>query len=142
MNALFRWCREAGKYMLKKHRGSIVNLSSCCGMRPVSGCAYSTSKGAVNTLTQNLAFRYVDSGIRVNAVCPGRVMTPLQNKAKEQSRGELVNMHTWGDAYVNRSITPLTVDGQAWAALFLASDLMSGDITGVILPVDGGSYMP
>ncbi len=145
VNALFRWCREAAGYMEQNHSGNILNISSCCGFKPLSGCAYSSSKGAVNALTKNMAYRYVDSGIRVNALLPGRVMTPMQskNRAREaQDAGKnKTNMHTWGDKYINRDLPPLGPDGQAYPALFLASDILSHDVTGVCLPVDGGSYM-
>lgn len=143
VNATFYCCREAVKHMLLRGTGSIINISSCAGLKPLSGCPYSTSKGAVITLTRNMAFRLADTDIRCNCICPGIVATSMQAtvKAQNKSNADQVNMHAFGDRYVRRELPTLQPEGQANVALFLASDLAK-DITGAAIPVDRGAYMP
>ena len=135
---------KARQHMAERGTGVILNISSCSGLKPISGLSYSASKGAMINMTQNIAYRFVGTKIRCNCICPGRVETPLQvasrARAKNAPKGQ-INMHAFGDTYVNRALPSLKTDGQAYAALFLASDYAQ-DITGVTIPVDGGSYMP
>ena len=79
----FRFIREALKIFLPKNEGCIINISSVNGERPFCGASYTSSKGAINTLTKNVAMRLIDTNIRINAVAPGATVTPahLANKA-------------------------------------------------------------
>ncbi|MEQ1878068.1 MAG: SDR family oxidoreductase, partial [Bdellovibrionia bacterium] len=112
---------------LKAHgAGSIVNISSTAGARAVAGMsAYSATKAALNNWTQTLALELAPD-IRVNAISPGLVDTPLHSFTTKQ-KNDL------------KTAQPLGRIGQpediATAALFLFE---SAWITGVILPVDGG----
>ena len=114
--------------------GVIVNTASIAGLIGYGGPIYSSTKGAVTTLTRSLALQYAGEGIRVNAVCPSAMMTNFATAAGAgELRPEIVEwsarMHPTG-----RNTDPMDC---AKGALFLASDLAS-QITGVNLPVDGG----
>ena len=120
-------------HMLKQGRGSIINLSSIAGVLglPVRN-AYSSAKAAISMLTRTLGAEWAAKGVRVNAIAPGYILTPLTQKLIDD--GKL-------DAARVRRRTPAGKFGEprhiADAMLFLASD-QSEFITGVTLPVDGG----
>lgn len=78
LNAMFHLCRAALPHMIEAGGGAIVNTASQWGLHPAPGhIAYNTSKAAVAAFTQNLARDYAPDNIRVNAVCPGEVRTPM-----------------------------------------------------------------
>ena len=78
LTAVFYLCRAAIPYMQKRSGGAIVNVSSTWGVYPGPGhLAYCTSKGAVAALTKNLGRDHAPDNIRVNAVCPNEVNTPM-----------------------------------------------------------------
>ncbi|ACS98989.1 SDR family NAD(P)-dependent oxidoreductase [Paenibacillus sp. JDR-2] len=91
--------------------------------------AYSAAKGGVKLLTQSTAIAYAQQNIRVNAVCPGYIDTPLIQGGSEEARQYLINLHPMG-----RLGTPEEI---AKSVLFLASEDASF-ITGTTLTVDGG----
>jgi len=131
LNGTMRVC-AAARPGLKARRGCIVNTASMLsffggGLVP----GYSASKGGVAQLTKSLAIAYAADGIRVNAVAPGWIATPLtQALHEDRARSEAILARTpmgrWG--------TPEDVAGPV---LFLASSA-AAFVTGVILPVDGG----
>ncbi len=129
-NGTFYCSREAVKYMLKEHKGSIVNVSSMWGISG-SSCesVYSASKAAVIGLTKALAKELGPSGIRVNCVAPGVIATDMNSCLCKETVSEL------SDA------TPLcrigTPEEVGEVIFFLASDSASF-VTGQILSVDGG----
>lgn len=116
---------------LATRKGCVVNIASMMSFHG-SGTApgYSASKGGVMQLTKSLAIAWASDGIRVNAVAPGFIVTPMTDKHIDPvfraNRETRTPMGRWG--------RPQDV---ADAVLFLASDRASF-ITGVILPVDGG----
>lgn len=122
----------AARPLLQAAQGSIVNVASMLsffgsGFVP----AYSASKGGVAQLTKSLAIAWAEKGIRVNAVAPGWIATPMTQPLVDQpDRSATILARTpqqrWG--------TPADVAG---AVLFLSSST-ARFITGVILPVDGG----
>lgn len=131
LNGTMRTC-AAARPALARTRGCIVNTASMLtffggGQVP----AYSASKGGVGQLTKSLALAYADEGIRVNALAPGWIATPLTTALHEDA--------TRSSAILAR--TPLKRWGLpadvADVALFLASPA-ARFITGTILPVDGG----
>jgi len=122
----------ACKDLLAQHGGAIVNTASMLSFfgGPLVP-AYSASKGGVMQLTKSLAIAWAKEGIRVNAVAPGWIATPLTQALQEDAaRSQVIldrtPMARWG--------TPADV---AKAVLFLSSD-QADFITGAILPVDGG----
>lgn len=118
---------------MRERGGSIINMASVWGMAGVTASAgYSATKAALIGLTRQLATEFGRSGIRVNAVAPGLMVTPLTQeiiKTKPVFRQIMIDGCPLG-----RPGNPEEV-GEACA--FLASDAASF-ITGVILPVDGG----
>ena len=113
--------------------GSVVNLSSICGHRPMRNHAiYDTTKGAILALTRNLALSGAADGVRVNSVSPGLTATP-GNMAPELFR-QLERDGTLARIAQNRAAEPLEI---ANTILFLVSD-MASYITGTDLLVDGG----
>lgn len=122
--------------MLAQQRGAVVNLASVHSFQIIKGCyPYPVAKHAVIGLTRALAVEYADRGIRVNAVCPGYVDTPLTRSYYQQfpdpdaEAGRIATLHPR-----QRIATPADI---AAAVAFLASD-DADYITGVSLPVDGG----
>jgi NAD(P)-dependent dehydrogenase (short-subunit alcohol dehydrogenase family) len=119
--------------MLKTGGGSIVNIASSLGVRPVvTAPIYNASKFAVIGLTKSVALEVAKQGIRVNAVCPAVVETDINAAARadEKMNDFLINLHPIGR--VGR------VEEVAAAVLYLCSPL-SGFVTGVALGVDGGA---
>lgn len=134
-------CREAVKYFLQKGDGNIINISSVNGGRPMCGAAYCSTKGALDTLTKNVAIRCVDTGVRCNAVSPGHTPSPLAYRLDDQAPQTVAEgrMNEIRNERTVRSVHPWEID-QAYAVLFLASD-MSRCINGEIITVDCGCYL-
>lgn len=85
VTSMFHLCRAAIPHMIKAGGGAIVNTASQWGLYPAPGhIAYNVSKAAVAAFTQNLARDYAPQKIRVNAVCPGEIGTPMLQKAAER----------------------------------------------------------
>lgn len=129
VNAVFYGCRAVAPIMKEQGGGAIINTSSMVGTygQP-RGCAYPTSKFAVNGLTKSLAREMAPDNIRVNAVAPGVTHTDMVDKLPESVINPLIASIPLG-----RMGTPEDI---ANAYLFLASDLASY-ISGQILGVDG-----
>jgi NAD(P)-dependent dehydrogenase (short-subunit alcohol dehydrogenase family) len=138
--SVFRFCREAVQHFMPRNAGVIVNVTSVNGNLPICGVAYTSTKGAVNTLTKNIAIRFTGTGIRCNAVAPGVTDTPM---AAAWAAGELPGGDTmlrYSNIYSNTELAPTRPEDQANAILFLASD-MACAITGQVLTVDNGAFM-
>jgi len=143
----FYLCRAIVPGMAARGRGAVVNVSSLAGRSKSAnaGVAYTSSKAGLLGLTRHLAFDYGSRGVRVNAICPGGVDTPMIRSAAEQAaknpegsaaRAEAMKAYTFFMP-IKRFSTP---DEQAAVIAFLASDDASY-INGVALDVNGGLYM-
>ena len=129
MNAAFLCCRAVVPIMKEQGGGVIINTSSMVSIygQP-SGCAYPTSKFAINGLTKSLGRELAPDNIRVNAVAPGITHTDMVDALPEEMIKPLIATIPLG-----RMGEPEDI---ANAYLFLASDLASY-VTGVVLSVDG-----
>ncbi|MCY4042243.1 MAG: SDR family NAD(P)-dependent oxidoreductase [Candidatus Dadabacteria bacterium] len=132
----FMMSKYAVPHMLKKGSGCIVNNSSILGLKALPGiAAYTASKGAVTQFTRAMALDYAQQGIRVNAICPGTIVTPmvtgmLDSMEDKQAAEEMFkSFHPMG-----RLGHP---DEIARAVLFLCEDGVDF-MTGTMLSVDGG----
>ena len=125
--------------MLARGRGVIVNMASIAGVLGLRDrLAYCTSKAAVVGLTKAMAMDYATSGIRINCVCPGRVMTPwVSARIQEYPDPEAALREMASTQAIGRMGTPEEI---AAAVLYLASDEASF-ITGTPLLIDGGWSM-
>ncbi|WP_024737469.1 SDR family NAD(P)-dependent oxidoreductase [Enterocloster asparagiformis] len=135
-----RYIKEALKIFLPKNDGVIINISSVNGARPFCGATYTSTKGALNTLTKNVAMRLVDTNIRCNAVAPGATVTPahLANKKGEQPGG--AKMLEYSGHYVYFPGPECDPMDQAYACLYLASK-MGRHVKGQVLQVCNGAFL-
>jgi len=125
--------RRVGQWMVEQKKGAIVNMASIVGFGGFPAkTSYGPAKAAIINLTQVLAVEWAQHNIRVNAIAPGYVTTPLMEKAVQM--GKLDSEALQRRIPLGRFGEP---DDVARAALFLASD-DACYITGVTLPVDGG----
>lgn len=134
VNGLFSLTREVAKKMLPRKSGSIINITSMAAIYGISDVtAYTTSKTGILGMTRSLAVDLSGDGIRVNAIAPGFIDSPMLRKAFDS------------DPERERKVlgrTPMKKLGEpediAAAAVYLASDAAKF-VTGVNLPVDGGN---
>lgn len=116
--------------MLKTGKGAIVNTSSMYGLvGTTTSFAYSASKGAINQMTRSLALTYARNNIRVNAVAPGYVDTPILALVPDEAKNAMANQLPIGRLGKDVEIASLIC--------YLLSDEATF-ITGAIVPIDGG----
>jgi NAD(P)-dependent dehydrogenase (short-subunit alcohol dehydrogenase family) len=133
LTGTFLMCRAAIPHLLKT-RGNIVNMSSTAalGSHPWMA-AYAASKGGILSMTRSLSVEYVKQGLRVNAICPGGIKTPLHGQ---------FNLPSGADVELLKRAIPFVGYGEpeqiAAAIAFVASD--DGKyINGAEIRVDGGA---
>jgi NAD(P)-dependent dehydrogenase (short-subunit alcohol dehydrogenase family) len=136
LDGVWYCCRAVLPYMLQNERGSIINIASVHAFQIIPHCfPYPVTKHAVIGLTRALAVEYGAKNVRVNAICPGYILTQINidywntfpdPTAERQRANEMQPMKRIG-----------TPDEVAWTAVFLASD-EAGFITGASIMVDGG----
>jgi NAD(P)-dependent dehydrogenase (short-subunit alcohol dehydrogenase family) len=138
LTSVFLTCKHTLPVMRQQGSGAIINISSIAAVCSVGMLAYKTSKAGVNALTHSLALGNARYGIRVNAIMPGLMNTPMAIEQISEIRGiERERLIQERDAQVPLGAKMGTAWDIAQAALFLASD-EAKFITGVVLPVDGG----
>lgn len=135
--SMMAFCREVVPAMRAQGGGSIINVTSVAarhGGGP-GAALYAGAKGFVSTATRGLAKELVGDRIRVNAVAPGVIVTPFHDRFSTPQMMEgfkaSIPMGRLG-----------TADECVGAFLYLASEALSGYVTGQILEVNGGQYMP
>ncbi len=138
LRGLYLTCKHALPSMRERGQGVITAISSAAAVASGSNMTYKTSKAGINALVQSLAIDNGRYGIRVNAIMPGLMDTPMAIERRARERGverDVVRSER------DRAVPLLRKMGTAWdvahASLFLASD-EAGYITGIALPVDGG----
>ena len=136
----YQMIRAVAPFMKIGGKGVVVNVSSAAGESGGGSCvAYAASKGAINTMTRSLG-RALAPEIRVNAVCPAFINTPIWNKRLVEMSAE--QKLAWLDN--EKSSTPLQLENTpeliARSILFLTSDL-SAHLTGQLLTSDGGTLL-
>lgn len=130
LNSLFYGMKYQIKAMLKNGSGSIVNISSILGSVGFAGSAgYTAAKHGVVGLTQAAALEYSAQGIRVNAVGPGFIETPLLDALDAEMKKQLVSLHPIGRLGKSEEVAELIY--------WLSSD-KSSFVTGSYYPIDGG----
>jgi len=134
LHAVFAITRECGKRMTERRQGSIIMITSMAALYGIDRVvAYSASKSAVAGMVRALATEFSPHNVRINAVAPGFIETPMMltamngDPARRDKAMDRTPMGTWGKP-----------DDVGWAAVFLASPAAKF-ITGVSLPVDGGN---
>jgi 2-keto-3-deoxy-L-fuconate dehydrogenase len=132
----FNCCRAFVPAMLERGSGSVINMASIGGIVGVRDrLAYTVSKFAVVGLTKALALDHSHTGVRFNAICPGRVETPfLKARIAEYPDAEKAYREMASTQLNGKMIQPTEV---AAAALYLAADV-SAMVTGSTLVIDGG----
>jgi len=130
-------CQAVGRIFRAQGRGNIINVTSIAA-RNGGGpgvVLYAATKGFISTLTRGLAKEFAPDKVRVNAVAPGVILTPLHDRHTSAATLEAL-----------KATVPMGRLGEAsecaGAFLYLASDALSGYVTGQVLEVNGGQLMP
>ena len=129
--------REVVPMMRRQKSGNIINVTSIAARHGGGGGAvvYAGAKGFISTATRGWAKEVVGDGIRVNAVSPGVITTPFHERYTTAEQMETM-----------RQMIPMgrlgTADECAGTVIYLASDALSGYVTGQVIEVNGGQYMP
>jgi NAD(P)-dependent dehydrogenase (short-subunit alcohol dehydrogenase family) len=139
LSGVWRGMKAAIPEMIRQGGGSIINVSSnqsLLGFHHWSG--YAASKGGINSLTRQAAMDYAAQGIRVNAIAPGMILTPMNEAILKNAEDPERIIQSWNAAQpVGRVGRPEDI---AMLAVFLASD-ESTFITGQVYVVDGGKMV-
>ena len=134
LTSVYLCCKAVLPYMIEQHSGSIINTASFVAVMgaATSQISYSASKGGVLSMSRELGVQFAREGVRVNALCPGPVNTPLLQElfAKDEDRARRRLVHV----PMGRFAEPVEI---ANAVVFLASD-ESSFITANTFLVDGG----
>ncbi|KAL6244756.1 hypothetical protein RBB50_008284 [Rhinocladiella similis] len=140
LKSVYLTCHAVLPIMEAQRSGSVVNISSIAGMRYIGKpqVAYSSTKAAVTQFTKHTAVVYADKGVRLNAVCPGLMFTPLVHTiANKYAGGDYDGFVATRHAQVPTGKMGTSAD-VANAVLFLASNVAARYVTGQKLVVDGG----
>lgn len=138
VKSMYLTIKETGAH-LRKTKGCVINMASMSGLDGQrNNAAYSATKGAVIALTKATAIDYAPHGVRINAICPAGVTTPLLEQWFEQQKNpEMIRKEQDLSHMLGRTATPEEI---ARVALFLASEDASF-MTGTAVPVEGGATL-
>jgi len=132
LKGYFLCAQAAGRYMLKRRKGSIINVASVAGLSGYATAAsYCSSKGGIVLLTKSLAAEWGPQGIRINTICPGVIETAM---TKDLLKDKKIRLGMLAKIPLKRTGKPIDIAG---AAVFLASDA-SSYIAGQEIVIDGG----
>ena len=137
VRSVIQFMQAATPSMKAQGTGVIINVSPIAARHGGGGGSvlYAAAKGFISTWTKGMAKELIGSGIRVNAVSPGTILTPFHERYSTAEQLE-----------AGRKTIPQgrlgTAEDCVGAFLFLASDALSGYVTGQVLEVNGGQYMP
>jgi NAD(P)-dependent dehydrogenase (short-subunit alcohol dehydrogenase family) len=135
LRSAFLASKYAVPVMAEKGSGAIVNIASISALRGDGTVAYSAAKGGLIAMTVDMAYSHGRQGIRVNAIAPGHITTPMvMSVSAPGARAEFMNTMRSQAGLLG---TPGTGWDVAWSAAFLASDEARW-ITGAVLPVESG----
>ena len=135
VSGVFYMCRAAIRPMKAQGNGAIVNFGSIWGgVGATNVVAYCASKGAVHQITRAMALDHAEDGIRINAVCPGEVNTPMLRTGRDAPPTEAEMQAIANTVPIKRLADPAEI---ANVVCFLASDAASY-MTGAMVPVDAG----
>jgi NAD(P)-dependent dehydrogenase (short-subunit alcohol dehydrogenase family) len=131
----FALCQHAGRRMIERKRGSIVNISSLAGVSALGRghIAYSMCMGAVAQMTRELSTEWASRGVRVNAILPAQVLNPSLEQRIQSNPG--IEAQWLSGIPSGRLGRPTDIQG---LMVLLASDASSW-ITGAMIPMDGGN---
>ncbi|MDW6020307.1 SDR family oxidoreductase [Mesorhizobium sp. BAC0120] len=134
LTSVFRGCKFALPHMIRQKGGAIINMASAQGHVGLDGwTAYAGAKGAVMSMTRQMAVEFGPHNVRINSISPGTIATPMNDKIVAEQGDHIarawVKMHPIGRIGKTSEI--------AEAAVYLASDA-AGFTTGIDLRVDGG----
>ena len=146
LTGVYWGCAAAARHMMARGSGSIVNISSTGADAPSPGLSlYSMTKSAVNMLTRTAATEFGPSGIRVNAIAPGFVDTPMVTYRMRDVNGDIDPIAREALLRDRAQGSPLGIiavpQDIGLAALYLASDA-ARIVTGQVIRVNGGVSMP
>ncbi|ADN03083.1 3-oxoacyl-[acyl-carrier-protein] reductase [Spirochaeta thermophila] len=133
LTSAFLFSRRIAHAMARQREGSIINISSIVGVHGNAGqCNYSASKAGLLGLTKSLAQEVASRNVRVNAIAPGFIDTPMTQKLPDKVKDALLSRIPMGRLGQPEEVAKI--------CLFLASDLASY-VTGQVIGVDGGMGM-
>ena len=143
---VFFGCQAAGRAMVQQGSGSIINLASGAIDIPTpSLVCYSTAKAAVAQLSRTLAMELAPQRVRVNAIAPGWIDTPMNERHARRADGSLDEEQQAAYREQRAKLSPMNIAGEpddiAFAALYLASPAAKF-VTGIVMRPNGGSTMP
>lgn len=134
LKSVYRTIKAVLPYMIKQKTGSVINISSTQAFRSWHNwTAYAGAKGAILSMTNQLAGQFGEYNVRFNSISPGAILTPLNEKRAKEEGPDFLSKSAAMHA-MKRMGTPYEV---AMTAVFLASD-EAGFITGEDIKVDGG----
>lgn len=136
LTSVWRGMKYAIPQMIKSGGGAIINISSAQAMLGFKGwSAYAAAKGGINSLTQQAAVEYAPYNIRVNAIAPGTIRTPMNERIFAGSEDVQQMIEVWTEAHAMKRFGQPREVGEV--VVFLASEAASF-ITGEVIRVDGG----